>query len=667
MLNLIDMVRPVQVQGLPQKQSPLDCLPLKEQRKLLFTRCESKEHLRNWIRMFLSQENSKLEFPDSHIEPTSNSTVMDMLWEFYEAGVNNHLFKTENGAPASRMLVYASRDSYKTLGAAVLELLGMLHMHRSCVHLAAIKDQSSQAQRYLRKFLSKPLLSPFIYGDNVTMIQVKWYVDPNTNDIISLNELKNLPLNERSNYTVFHDYYSIICTATLNGVNSQHTPLMIIDELDLCQANIVSEASMIPSCGVDEDGTRQPALTLLTSTRKFSTGMVMDTIANAENTGTVIRHWNWLDVSKKCPEYLCQTQKGYRDLWVDDVSYEAYKSKEYLELRAKQPKIANRCNQISVPVGCLDCKIMKYCRGLLSNVTDNASCLNDVEYSTIPKIVNQGDHNKVVTQLLCRRPGNEGSVYPMYNPDIHLISGNEIWVKVKGEEVSKTIDQDDLINLFRLIGARFAIGIDFGFNHPFAVVFSAMWQKVCYVLDYTEVQHLSEAEQVAFLKRRYQYLNPVLWPDTAAAGAMASLRKAGFQVKSHTKNILGGIESVRAALKPVGSESPNLFLLSNENPSLGCMLLSRRIQSYNMKRDGAGNPIDEPLDQDDDGCDALRYLVSNELSRKNVFEKKNEEPRVEDPVRDIIESIRNEVLTTAQEHQEFPMKFSRGRISVDFT
>jgi hypothetical protein len=100
-----------------------------------------------------------------------------------------------------------------------------------------------------------------------------------------------------------------------------------------------------------------------------------------------------------------------------------------------------------------------------------------------------------------------------------------------------------------------------------------------------------------------------MWPDPAYPADIKTFRKAGYTMKMHTKDVLGGIEAVRAKLNPMG-RPPELFFLKGDP---GCELLATRTIGYRWKLDTAGRATDTPDDVDDDLCDALRYVVQNEF------------------------------------------------------
>ena len=77
----------------------------------LFVLPETKEDLHQWIRVYLG-----INLPAVIVDPDSNSSPMDLVWELYDAARMN---KPEY----SQVLAYAARDSFKTFSAAIFEML----------------------------------------------------------------------------------------------------------------------------------------------------------------------------------------------------------------------------------------------------------------------------------------------------------------------------------------------------------------------------------------------------------------------------------------------------------------------------------------------------------------------------------------------------------------
>ena len=98
-------------------------------RKSLFTPCETKEALHDWIEFFLG-----FSLPDCTVDFDSNSNPMAVVWEVYNAA-------RTGSKDISRLLAYSCRDGFKTMLAAMLEVLAIVHLERSVAHMAAIESQ----------------------------------------------------------------------------------------------------------------------------------------------------------------------------------------------------------------------------------------------------------------------------------------------------------------------------------------------------------------------------------------------------------------------------------------------------------------------------------------------------------------------------------------------
>lgn len=117
---------------------------------LLFTRLDSPQELKNWIMTFLG-----LDMPIHSVDPESNSSPIEAMWEIYSCLQDNR------GDTTPGFIMLSARECYKTLGAAILEVLLMLHFEVTIAHMAAILSQSSKAIQYINNFFSKlePLMS----------------------------------------------------------------------------------------------------------------------------------------------------------------------------------------------------------------------------------------------------------------------------------------------------------------------------------------------------------------------------------------------------------------------------------------------------------------------------------------------------------------------------
>jgi hypothetical protein len=134
-------------------------------KQLIFQSLNSAEELRDWMYLFFD-----LYFPMGVVYPTSTHGPVEAMWRIYE------LFKTGQSAEVPQVCMLSSRDSYKTLCAAALEVLCMIHFRMPCCHMAAIESQSLKAVQYVESFFRK--IKPYLEhhgwrknSDNKRMIE----------------------------------------------------------------------------------------------------------------------------------------------------------------------------------------------------------------------------------------------------------------------------------------------------------------------------------------------------------------------------------------------------------------------------------------------------------------------------------------------------------------
>lgn len=579
-------------------------------RKALLTPCGSKDGLRRWFRMYL-----KLDFPDQVVDTDSTGSPLDIFWEIYNAGV------TRDPNYPRRVLVYASRDSYKTLGAAALEILALLHMNRSLVHLAAIEQQSGKAQEYLKTFLDNDHLSEFKVGDNKRTVAVCWFEDKENGDIYTLKEWEVMGGRALRGRYVRHSYYAKIIVNTPQSANSDHTAWMTVDELDLIRfPKAYKESLFIPGTQTDIYGRKQPPITLITSTRKSSGGLVQAEIDNSLKTGTRIHHWNVLDVTERCPETKHRPDLPKLKVFRSDETLLALTPEEYREMEAVDPKKATTYVESEAYHGCMNnCKIFAACHGRLAHQKSTAKLLKELS-DTTGKFA-ENDLDMALAQLLCRKPGRAGSVYTTLNRMRHLLSPRDMWETMTGDVPAGPVTKQMLIDELKRREAKVWGGMDFGFTHCFASVTGWQDGRRLFILDAFEIPGLEPNECVEICNRRIKNFNATIYPDTAYPAYIKMFRKAGFKMNTHDKDVHGGIEAVRRKLNPAGNSEPELFMLAGDE---GCELLFKRMDEYKWMLDSQGNPTDTPDETNDDLCDGVRYLVQNAFKTTKVTVAKNE-------------------------------------------
>ena len=111
---------------------------------LILQPLNSAQELQDWMYTYLD-----IKFPMGVVYPGSTHGPVDAMWRIYE------LMKTGESRDVPQVCMLASRDSYKTLSAAAIEVLCMLHFEISVAHGAAIKSQSEKAVQYVNSFFRR--------------------------------------------------------------------------------------------------------------------------------------------------------------------------------------------------------------------------------------------------------------------------------------------------------------------------------------------------------------------------------------------------------------------------------------------------------------------------------------------------------------------------------
>lgn len=576
-------------------------------RKILFTPLKTKEDLHAWIQVFL-----KLDWPDGKVDEDSTASPMDAIWQIYEASLSV--------AEPQTFLNYAARDSYKTLGAAVLEVLALVHMNRSVAHMAAIEGQAAKAQSYVKKFLRMPYLRDYVVGNNERKVEFVRYQNKTSGINLTKKEWQALLTNqERDQYDEISNYITIV-VCTMAGANSEHVPFMVVDELDVVpNLKAYEESKMIPAPA--HDG--RPPITLLTSTRKTNRGPVQDEVDNAEDRGTVVTHWNLIDVTKACPVERHRPDLPRLPIYINDKTIEAISEEKYDDLTHEKQEDFVREEGYT---GCLkNCKIFAACKGrLATEQTSKSPLLRDVTHT-------QAQFRKVtaesaIAQLLCRKPSSEGLVYSRLDPEIHMLSAAEIAHMVTGENYPERMTKTELIALMHSREAQFFAGMDFGYTHNFAVVQGFRDGSRMFIFDCVSQTQVELPQMFDICENKVLPNRPLVFPDTAYPAYIKEFKRKGYRVRDWDKGkgtVVGGIEVVRLKLRPTGGE-PELYFLKDDD---GVALLFKRMGQYKWDTDSQGKPTDIPDDTDDDECDAIRYLVMNVFAPKGKITAARTEER----------------------------------------
>jgi len=539
---------------------------------------ETPQEMRDWILTFFG-----IDFPQGHVDDDSNSGPIDWMFEAYTSVRNN------GGETAPVWIVYSSRDSYKTLSCSAFEVIVMIHFNLTVAHMAAIKSQSAKAIQYINSFIRQ--CKPYFEHFNMK-------VTSQSKSNISITDTEGVQA------------YVAVIVCTLQGANSEHTNLMVVDEVDVVQyPQAFEEAKLIP--GVLRG--RYP-MTVMTSTRKFAFGLMQKEITKAQDLGRPIKHWNIIDITEKCQPDRHKPEKPKVIRYIN----KSLPLRQISEDKYEKIPIEDRhyWEKIEAYAGCVDCKLLPVCKMRLAIRRDS-----DVGglYKPIPFTINQFntvEPDMAEAQLMCWKPSASGLVYGRFDQTegANTLTIEQAWYNYTGREPFEGLTIDHLIQEMHRHGVRFHVGGDWGYRHLFAMIAGAILPSgEFWIFETFGMAGLEFDDMMKYAKvMRDKYLPKKWYMDTAQPMFIKSFKKNRMPCAKFTKDIMGGIESIRGVVVDSTNRRRLKVLKTPENK-----ILIDGFNHHHFKTDAAGNVTTDPDDEEfSDVMDSLRYMGQNMFGLK---------------------------------------------------
>jgi len=144
-------------------------------------------------------------------------------------------------------------------------------------------------------------------------------------------------------------------------------------------------------------------------------------------------------------------------------------------------------------------------------------------------------------------------------------------------------------------------GLDFGYNHPAALVKVGWLDGAIYAEELLYEKGLTNNDLAYLIKTNVGLTrSSEVFCDTARPEAIAELIKYGVNAKPADKSVKDGILAVKSFPLFITKKSTNLL---------------KEIRNYKWKVDKDGKALDEPVKVMDDLCDSLRYAVYSRISK----------------------------------------------------
>lgn len=559
-----------------------------------------------------------LDLPDRIIDEESTSTPVDFIWEVYKVMLT--------GQGPSRHVVAASRNTAKTLCAAIIRFYGMVHFRRNGTHLAANLDQSNSASNYLSKFLKIDEVAPFISVNNTRE-----------------KTLRGLPPNS---YTKRDEATLRIAVATVGGVNSQRGSLNTRDELDLVPAAILSEASFISDPTQDEHMFGPVEINL--SSRKSNSGPIQALLDEAEtgNKPNLMAHkWSLVDWMQRCPDEIHRPDLPKTDAWLNIENLKVIFGQENHDVMTSAEK--NLQKQLSVFEGCKTCPAFAVCQGRSAKQTGTQRMLRDINF--VGDVIDTvKDPDKLVAQALNWKPESSAVIFRTFNRRRHFLKGPAAWkwlfgevynpYKFSDEELSRIQQEGQAFELAKITPTKKEIyqellrrnwiihyGVDWGWNpHPSVVVVVAYSksQERAFVLHVDSANNYANQAWADYIAENVysEYPCDLTCPDMEDKSSPVYFRKHSIPcLDTKPAKIETGVSQVRGLLWNVSEQVEKLAVL-DDGPMGKNDYIANCLEKWTHRKTPLGYDFTK-YDKDSmykDPLDCLRYALHPFIDMRTV-------------------------------------------------
>lgn len=540
----------------------------------MFMPLNSSEDIKNWVKTYL-----ELEIPLEITDPDSNSSPLDAVWQIYNT------FKNNTGDKNPGYILMSCREGMKTVSVAILETLLLLHFQLDIGHAAATEDQSSVALGYIEGFLLK--------------------IEPLFRLMGWVNLTKNKRKFEFQTPQKKKPYIKIVI-CSLKGMNSLHSNVLFLDELDLADPKALKEGANITGYSKGIHG-----ITVYLSTRKYAFGNMAVAIDKARDMNYKLINWNIIDVTERCPETRHLPNGPRQDMYVaKNLPLQKLTKEEFEILPAvEKPKWDVVENAYE---GCVSCPLLAVCKGRLAAKSKDATGGFYKPISSVIQAFAKNDPDTAEAQLMCWKPGSVGLVYPRFSSDVS--KGNVISLKDAYESLfgptTKAINELTLLNDMKNLGILFYAGVDWGYTHDFVITIVALIPNGdIWLMETYASPGLEFSDQLEIAKTFRDKYNVHKWfADTAMPSSIKTFNRSGMKCPNFKKDVMGGIEAMRSKIL-TSSGTRKFKIIANESNRKAITALTK----HRFQLDGQGNTTLNPDDTTGiaDICDTLRYIGQN--------------------------------------------------------
>lgn len=550
----------------------------------IFTPLNSMEEMNDWFYVYFG-----LRFPAGVVYPESTHGPADAIWRIYE------LMKTGKSEDIPEAVLYASRDSGKTVAASAAMILCLVHFRFSVALASATLDQTQKPIQYNAQFFNK--IEKYLkfhgwkqVGDSKSKIE---WVLPDGEQI-----------------------YIRVLPATRKGFNSEHLPMLWIDEIDLIQdPGALDEAKMVPTT---YKGFSPMMISL--STMKYAGGNMEKKVKSALEAGGEIYKWNLIDVTRSISKEEAKVDEAKMVRYLRELPMGNLTEEQWAKLPEKEQLEYERHE---VYQGIVSHPLLPVMKNLLVGRETNDSPIYKSHKAVLNnfKQVSSTSMEMAAAQLLCKKPSSAGLVYPRFNSGNQL-SIEDAYLKINGEP-RPGITLEEFKDYLHSINTTFIGGMDFGFTDFTSMVVLAVLPNGEVILVDSYLADKLELDDIvkAGVELNNTWAVSRWYVDQAYPAYVKTLKRAGLSVPEFKKVVQDGISAVQ--FKICDSQGVRKFFIL-EQPNTHH--IPDCFSSYSWSKDRKGDPIEGVPHHDDeyisDVMDSIRYPM------QVLFSKSGKKPIV---------------------------------------
>ena len=474
-----------------------------------------------------------------------NCVPIDWMWEIFclarGVGVDgNELTKKEISKAKKEYLFKGPRGGSKTESVAALWwTLCWFCPNYSIVHTSTERAQSEKCLSYALEWAASPL---FKMPDTAT------------------NKLKGVTLPNGSRF--------VILTATLDGLNKEHTISLSIDEVETFDMKLIGQAMQIPQ---EQVGCPYPSIVILASTQKRANlGMsihIRDAILHGKWRYLI---WNAFDVGARCEEYrredlpeglLCADHPAIIAEIAQLESIERTQSNEAFLQKLIGMRDALQAN----------CPLVRDCSGKLIRGTGHLGI------DTLRTRIQTLTPDEWESENLCRAPARGDSIYRRLSVENQ---SEEAVYKGEGQITYGAID-------YGLVGASTVI-----------VVWAINNEYVDIIHEYETTEAYEEDVVPICIELQNRFSVKEWCVDNAAVNLYRKMRKAKLHARRSSR-MVPKIQKIDHMARLICDATG--FRRLRFHP-VNAYMSYEQMFHYGFKKNGK-----DPQDGDDDFCDANLY------------------------------------------------------------